>query len=95
MKYFLIATASLCMIVLSGCMSISEPVAPALTGKFATEANLHLEGFLLYTVRENSITPDTLTEQLTISELTAGLLAPAPTPERPTNGCLTINSRRS
>jgi hypothetical protein len=52
MKYFLIATASLCMIVLSGCMSISEPEAPALTGKFATEANLHLEGFQLYTVRE-------------------------------------------
>ena len=52
MKYFLIATASLCMIVLSGCMSISEPEAPALTEKFASEANLHLEGFQLYSVRE-------------------------------------------
>ena len=52
MKYFLIATASLCMIVLSGCMSISEPEAPALTGKFVTEAKLHLEGFQLYSVRE-------------------------------------------
>lgn len=52
MKYFLIATASLCMVVLSGCMSISEPETPALTGKFATEAKLRLEGFQLYSVRE-------------------------------------------
>ena len=52
MKYFFIAAASFCMVVLSGCMSISEPEAPALTGKFATEAKLHLEGFQLYSVRE-------------------------------------------
>ena len=52
MKYFLIATASLCMVVLSGCMSISEPETPALTGKFATEAKLRLDGFQLYSVRE-------------------------------------------
>ena len=52
MKYFFIAAASFCMVVLSGCMSISEPEAPALTGKFAAEAKLHLEGFQLYSVRE-------------------------------------------
>ncbi len=52
MKYFSIATVSLCIIVLSGCMSINEPEAPALKGKFATEAKLHLEGFQLYSVRE-------------------------------------------
>ena len=52
MKYFLIAAASFCMVVLSGCMSISEPEAPALTGKFVSEAKLHLEGFQLYSVRE-------------------------------------------
>lgn len=52
MKCFFIAAASFCMVVLSGCMSISEPEAPALTGKFATEAKLHLEGFQLYSVRE-------------------------------------------
>jgi hypothetical protein len=33
-------------------MSVNEPDAPALTGKFLTEANLHLEGFQLYSVRE-------------------------------------------
>ena len=52
MKYFFIAAASFCMVVLSGCMSISEPETPALTGKFADEAKLHLEGFQLYSVRE-------------------------------------------
>ena len=45
-------TASVCMLVLTGCMSVNEPDAPALTGKFLTEANLHLEGFQLYSVRE-------------------------------------------
>ena len=33
-------------------MSVNEPEAPALTGKFVTEAKLHLEGFQLYSVRE-------------------------------------------
>ena len=52
MKYFLMAAASVCVLVLTGCMSVSEPAAPALTGKFVTEAKLHLEGFQLYSVRE-------------------------------------------
>ena len=52
MKLFLMITASVCMLVLTGCMSVNEPDAPALTGKFLTEANLHLEGFQLYSVRE-------------------------------------------
>ena len=52
MKLFWMITASVCMLVLTGCMSVNEPDAPALTGKFLTEANLHLEGFQLYSVRE-------------------------------------------
>ena len=52
MKLFLISAFSVCMFVLSGCMSVSEPEAPALTAKFATEAKLHLDGFQLYSVRE-------------------------------------------
>ena len=51
MKLFLISAFSVCMFVLSGCMSVSEPEAPALTAKFATEAKLHLDGFQLYSVR--------------------------------------------
>ena len=52
MKTFLIAAAGVCMLVLTGCMSITEQEAPALTEKFSTETKLHLEGFQLYTVRE-------------------------------------------
>lgn len=33
-------------------MSVSEPEAPAMTGKFAADVTLHLEGFQLYSVRE-------------------------------------------
>ena len=52
MKLFLIAAAAFCMAVLSGCMSISEPEAPVLNGKFNREPQLRLDGFQLYTVRE-------------------------------------------
>ena len=51
-KLFLISAFSTCMFVLSGCMSLSEPAAPALKAKFATEAKLHLDGFQLYSIRE-------------------------------------------
>lgn len=44
--------ASICMLILSGCMSVSEPEAPVLKEKFAAETKLHLEGFQLYSVRE-------------------------------------------
>ena len=52
MKLFLIAVASVCMFVLSGCMSVSEPDAPVVAEKFSDEVQLHLEGFQLYSVRE-------------------------------------------
>ena len=52
MKFLLMTVVSVCMLVLTGCMSVNEPEAPALTGKFVTEAKLHLEGFQLYSVRE-------------------------------------------
>ena len=52
MKLFLIAAASVCMLILCGCMSVKEQASPALTEKFANEAKLHLEGFQLYSVRE-------------------------------------------
>lgn len=51
MKFFLIAAASACMLILSGCMSVNEPQAPALTEKFAADVQLHLDGFQLYSVR--------------------------------------------
>ena len=47
MKLFLMITASVCMLVLTGCMSVSEPVSPALTEKFSADVQLHLEGFQL------------------------------------------------
>ena len=52
MKFLLMTVVSVCMLILTGCMSVNEPEAPALTGKFVTEAKLHLEGFQLYSVRE-------------------------------------------
>jgi hypothetical protein len=52
MKLFLMITASVSMLVLTGCMSVSEPVSPALTEKFSADVHLHLEGFQLYSVRE-------------------------------------------
>jgi len=42
--------ASVSMFILSGCMSVSEPESPVLTEKFAADAQLHLEGFQLYSV---------------------------------------------
>ena len=52
LKLFLIAAASVCMLVLCGCMSVSEPDAPEVTEKFSAEVPLHLEGFQLFSVRE-------------------------------------------
>ncbi|MBO7327236.1 MAG: hypothetical protein J6W00_00520 [Lentisphaeria bacterium] len=52
MKLYLMITASVCMLVLTGCMSVSEPESPALTEKFSADIQLHLEGFQLYSVRE-------------------------------------------
>jgi hypothetical protein len=52
MKLFLMAAASVCMLVLTGCMSVSKPETPALREKFSGDAQLHLEGFQLYSVRE-------------------------------------------
>ena len=52
MNFFLTLAASVCMLILSGCMSVNEPKSPALTEKFSAEAELHLEGFQLYSVRE-------------------------------------------
>ena len=52
MKLFLIAASSVCMLVLCGCMSVSEPEAPVVAEKFSDEVQLHLEGFQLYSVRE-------------------------------------------
>ncbi len=52
MKLFLILTASVCLLVLTGCMSVNEPQAPALTEKFSGDIQLHLEGFQLYSERE-------------------------------------------
>ena len=52
MNSLLMITASLCLLVLTGCMSVSEPKSPALTEKFAADAMLSLEGFQLYSVRE-------------------------------------------
>ena len=40
------------MLVLTGCMSVSEPEAPELTEKFSADVQLNLEGFQLYSVRE-------------------------------------------
>ena len=51
-KLFLAVTASVCMAVFSGCMSISEQQAPKLREKFSIDVQLHLEGFKLYSVRE-------------------------------------------
>jgi hypothetical protein len=52
MKLFLMASVSFCIIVLTGCMSVSEPGSPAVTAKFSKDAQLHLDGFQLYSVRE-------------------------------------------
>ena len=52
MKFFVMLTASVCMLVLSGCMAVSEPETPAVTEKFAADTQLNLEGFQLYSVRE-------------------------------------------
>ncbi len=52
MKLFLMIAAGVCIIVLTGCMSVSEPEALTVTAKFSTDAQLHLEGFQLYSVRE-------------------------------------------
>ena len=52
MKLFLMAAASVCMIVLTGCMSVSEPGVHPVTEKFSKDAQLHLDGFQLYSVRE-------------------------------------------
>ena len=52
MKSLLLITASVCLLVLTGCMSVNEPEAPALTEKFSGDIQLNLEGFQLYSVRE-------------------------------------------
>ena len=52
MKLFLLTAATVCMLTLSGCMSISEPPEPEMKAKFAAETNLKLDGFQLYSVRE-------------------------------------------
>ena len=52
MKFFSLLFAALSMIVLSGCVTFGETEAPAMAEKFNTEANLRLEGFQLYSVRE-------------------------------------------
>jgi hypothetical protein len=52
MRLFSAAAAIVCMFILSGCMSVNEPHAPALTAKFANDVQLSLEGFQLYSVRE-------------------------------------------
>lgn len=52
MKFLYWMTASLCMLALTGCMSVNEPEAPVLSEKFSGDVRLHLEGFQLYSVRE-------------------------------------------
>ena len=52
MKFLWIIAASAYLFLLSGCMNVSEPESPVLTAKLSGEANLHLEGFQLYSVRE-------------------------------------------
>ena len=52
MKFLWMIAAGICVLFLSGCMSVNEQEAPVLTAKFSGEANLHLEGFQLYSVRE-------------------------------------------
>ena len=49
---FLTVAAGVCILILSGCMSVNEPQSPALTGKFSPDILLNLEGFQLYSVRE-------------------------------------------
>ena len=52
MKFLVMLTASVCMFVLSGCMSVSEPDAPAVTEKLSANVQLSLDNFQLYSVRE-------------------------------------------
>ena len=52
MKFLVMLTASVCMFVLSGCMSVSEPGAPSVTEKLSANVQLSLDNFQLYSVRE-------------------------------------------
>ena len=51
MKYLLLTIASVCMFVLSGCMTVCETESPSVAVKFSSEAKLHLEGFQLQTLQ--------------------------------------------
>ena len=44
--------ASVCLLILTGCMSVSKPEAPGMTEKFSADMKLHLEGFRLFSIRE-------------------------------------------